>query len=350
MKSVISSAVTSTGDVAINGVDGDAGFELDAEDDVERKRALPTPLLPSAAEREYHFASAHLSYKSWCGACVNGRGRDRPHLRQAGKRQLPTMCFDYMFLNKDGVFTRDEWILKGDTEGVKVLVAKEAVSQCVFAYTIPVKGVDEERYSVDCLVKSIEWMGWTRIALMSDNEPAIVKLLKESLKSLRVEGLEQASEEHSPEYDPRANGIAENTVGAIKGVLRTNVIALEERLGHRVPPDHPLMSWLVSYCAYMMTVRIRGTDGQTAFERIRVRPFTTKLPEFGECVRYKFNKRDTMKDGTLAAIFGKGIFLGVCGTTAQYIIFQGDSMVTARTVVRFPDSQKWRMAECAAVN
>ena len=48
-----------------------------------------------------------------------------------------------MFLNKDGVFTRDEWILKGDTEGVKGLVAKEAVSQGVFAYTVTSKGKDE---------------------------------------------------------------------------------------------------------------------------------------------------------------------------------------------------------------
>ena len=131
--------VTPAGVVIITLDDG-ADEEFNAEDDIERKRALPTPLLPPAAEREFHYANGHLPYKSYCGACVNGRGRDRPHHRQAGKRQLPTICFDYMFLNKDGVFTRDEWILKGDTEGVKVLVAKEAVSQCVFAYTVPPKG------------------------------------------------------------------------------------------------------------------------------------------------------------------------------------------------------------------
>ena len=36
--------------------------------------------------------------------------------------------------------------------------------------------------------------------------------------------------------------------------------------------------------------------------------------------------------------------------TAQYIVFNGENAVSARTIVRFPDSQKWRLDECAAVN
>ena len=228
-----------------------------------------------------------------------------------------------MCLGKSGTFTRGGWALSGDTDGVKILVAREAVSKCAFAYAIPSKGVDDDRYSVECLVKSIEWMGCTRIALMSDNEPAIVKLLKESLKSLRieVEGLEQASEEHSPEYDPQANGIAEQTVGEIKGLLRTHVLAIEERLGHRIPPDHPLVAWLVSHVAFLVSIQTRGEDGQIAFERVWVRPFTTRLPEFGECVRFKLNKKDQMVDGTLAARFKSGICLRICCFIAQYTCF-----------------------------
>ena len=149
------------------------------------------------------------------------------------------------------------------TEGTKVLVAREIVSRCTFAHVVKCKGVGEDRFSVDCLVRDIEWMGFTRIMLRSDNEKAIVALLKESLRALRVDvdHVEQAAEEHPPKYDPQANGAVENAVGGFKDMMRTYTLALESRLGHRVPPDHPIMSWMAQHAAYMMTVRIKSDDG-----------------------------------------------------------------------------------------
>ena len=69
------------------------------------------------------------------------------------------------------------------TEGTKVLVAREIVSRCTFAHVVKCKGVGEDRLSVDCLVRDIEWMGFIRIMLRSDNEKAIVAFLKESLRA-----------------------------------------------------------------------------------------------------------------------------------------------------------------------
>ena len=96
--------------------------------------------------------------------------------------------------------------------------------------------------------------------LRSDNEPAITALLKETLKTIRIDvpEVEQVGEEHPPERDPQANGAVENAVGGFKGLLRTCVIALEERLGFRLPPEHPVVAWLVQLTAFLMTVRIRG--------------------------------------------------------------------------------------------
>ena len=112
-----------------------------------------------------------------------------------------------------------------------------------------------------------------------DNEKSIVALLKEALRSLHVETdfVEQAAEEHPPEYDPQANGAVESTVGAFKGQLRTYVLSLESRLGHRIPPDHPIIAWMVPHTAFMMTARIKAEDGKTAYERVRLRPFGTRM-------------------------------------------------------------------------
>ena len=57
--------------------------------------------------------------------------------------------------------------------------------------------------------------------LKSDNEPAIVQLLSETLKGLRIETVEQAGEAHLPAYDSKANGSVENAVKQVQGLLRT---------------------------------------------------------------------------------------------------------------------------------
>ena len=93
-----------------------------------------------------------------------------------------------------------------ESQQVKVLVAKCFETKCVFAHVVPQKGVDPERYAVDRLVKDIQWLGHTKVILRSDNEPAIQKLLSETLKTLRVEGMTMVAENHPPPYDPSSNG------------------------------------------------------------------------------------------------------------------------------------------------
>ena len=85
---------------------------------------------------------------------------------------------------------------------------------------------------MDALVGDIKWLGYSRVTLKSDNEPAIVKLLTEAVRELRISGLEQTLEEHSPEYDPQSNGSAEVGVRLVKGHFRTMRSCLESKIGH----------------------------------------------------------------------------------------------------------------------
>ena len=59
---------------------------------------------------------------------------------------------------------------------------------------------------------------------------------------LRVEGPEQVAEERPPTYVPQANGAVESVVGDVKGRLRTCVLGVEQRLRHKIPPDHPVIT------------------------------------------------------------------------------------------------------------
>ncbi len=67
------------------------------------------------------------------------------------------------------------------------LPAKEVVSKAIFAHAVEMKGADEDGYATARLVDDIHWLGYTKMLLKTDNEPAIVKVLKDTLVTTRVE-------------------------------------------------------------------------------------------------------------------------------------------------------------------
>ena len=76
--------------------------ELDARD-LEASEAFPirvkeTPIEPSADERAEREIS-HEPYRSWCRACVAGRGRSDGHFaRTNAEKQFPVIIIDYGYL------------------------------------------------------------------------------------------------------------------------------------------------------------------------------------------------------------------------------------------------------------
>ena len=110
--------------------------------------------------------------------------------------------FDYLSASELQLDEEDQLA----TAGAKILVAHCQKTKCVFAHVVPQKGIDADRYAVDRLVRDIQWLGHPRIILKTDNEKAIVKLLTEVLKSLRVAPVEQATQQHPAAYDPNSNG------------------------------------------------------------------------------------------------------------------------------------------------
>ena len=114
------------------------------------------------------------------------------------------ISMDYLFITRREVFSVDEarW---DDPNALKVLVVKDTRSKSVFSFAVPQKGIDQKRFAVDVIFESVLWFGYSRVILKSDNEPAIMKLLQEALGALTVIGIDQASEEHPPPYDPQAH-------------------------------------------------------------------------------------------------------------------------------------------------
>ena len=311
-------------------------INVDAED-VQPIRTLKTPELPSLKDIEEHRID-HCPYRCWCAECVEGAGREQGH-SNVESHSIAMISMDYLFVTRKGIFAENEsgW---DDPDALKVLVVKDTKSKSVFAFAVPQKGIDEKRFAVDAIVESVLWLGYSKVILKSDNEPAIMKLLQAAPATLKVSGVDQASEEHSPPYDSQANGAVEAAVKQVRGRLKTMKLCLERRIGKRIPPKHPIVAWLVTHCAALIRYRVRGVDGKTPYERVRMRPFGSRLVCFAEKVMYKDRAKEKTDDEHR---WHRGIFLGMCAMTGQYTLYDEEKKVVkqARTIKLVPDQQKW---------
>ena len=146
----------------------------------------------------------------------------------------PPISFDCAFLS-DGEKVETQKVYEAAGEStVKLLLVRDDKSKAIFGHVVPNKGIDEKIFAVDSLVEDVTWLGYTKLTLKSDNEPAIVKLLSESLRELWINGVSQVLEEHLPEYDPQAHGAAEVGVKLLKSHTRTLRCNLEKEIGHRI--------------------------------------------------------------------------------------------------------------------
>ena len=339
----------------VDDAQAELGEIIEAEvEEASERRVLPTPEMPCQSDIDKHRED-HLPYASWCDHCVEGRGREMGHHAiDKVKHTVPTISFDYLFMNNKGEFVKKK--SESDTvpsDGINILVVKDSRSKAVFAHIVPSKGVDDKKYAVIVLMDDVKWMGYTRLTLKSDNEPAITRLLTESLKGIRVATepeVAQVMEEHPPPFDSQANGDIESAVKQIRGQTRTLQSCLEARIGHQIPVVHPVYSWLVSHAAWLVTTRVMGHDGKTAYQRVRGKPFNNRLLGIGEKCRFKLRSKESPDKFVDGNRFHQGIFVGFSRIDGQYLLYHNDSIREARTVMRLPNILKWNSEEIQKVN
>ena len=320
----------------------------ESDEDSQHEETVPNvvakdPGAPTQAEIDEHNVD-HIHFRSWCECCVMGRGTGEQH-RSAPAGKVPIIAFDYLFVSQAKVATREELSEEELKKTViKILLVKDVQSKTIFAHVVKHKGVEDDEYAVRRLVEDMTWLGYSKVILKCDGDWAIVKLLKEGLKRIKTEVMD-ASYAHPPTYDPRSNGAVENAVKQLKGHLRTPKLSLERNVGKRLPESHPLFSWLVGHAAWLLSTRKAGDDGQSAYQRVRGRPFSKKLIEFGERVLYKLHMRGPHYNnrGAMEERWQRGLMPGFTKHTNQYYLWNGTEMVTARAVQRMKRDSRWHL-------
>ena len=138
---------------------------------------------PSPDEYDKHCAT-HLPYRNWCPICVQAKKRNPAHGSKKDENKhkyIPVISIDYMFLNE-----------KGDELNNPILAVHDSMSEGVWAVFLRRKGGSS--YAAKKVSDIIKRLGYSKIVLKSDQEPAIKSLEDRARESLWQETEEMMKE------------------------------------------------------------------------------------------------------------------------------------------------------------
>ena len=300
---------------------------LNEEEEGRKPNMLSNPALPSRKEVDEHMAT-HIPYRSWCPHCVIGRGRNMQHFKKSMEEiaeRGPQISADYGFLGADGE-VEDESEKKGLTP---ILVMKDRGSTAVMAMAVPKKGEDPEWIPQRC-ARWIDDLGYGKIALKTDQEPSI----RAWARAVAQKRTADTVPEVSPVGESQANGLAEQAVGEIKGMIKTLKHSLQENLKANLEPQHAVMTWLVEYAGLLLSRHKVRFNGKTAYENRRGKRASMPICQFGEKILYLPLKTVPHRK------FQYGIFVGIQQKSNEVLVATEEGVVKARTLKRLPEEQK----------
>ena len=286
------------------------------------------PKDPTEQEIKEHYAT-HVPFRSWCPHCVAAAAKCTPHKKtEEHETSVPRQHLDYWFM-------RDE---KG-ADSVPVIVIKDEETKGFGAHVVTVKGGVE--WVATRVIEDIKAFGHNdEVILKSDQEVALRDLVHEVE---RQRGLEKKTTlfEESKVYDSQSNGTAERAVQTIECITRTHKLALEKRIGRKIPSTHPVMTWLVEHGADMLNKYLVGRDGRTTYERIKGKAYKGEMTDFGRRVFHMHPGKHS--GGSMQARWSNGVVLGKLWLSDEWIIYtEDDKIVKARSIKYMSEEDSWK--------
>ena len=102
-------------------------------------------------------------------------------------------------------------------------------------------------------------LGASDVIIEGDQEPAI-KALIEDVARLRARA--RTIPEHSPAGSSGSNGVVERAIWSIDAQVRVMKLALENHVKTKIDDEHPIITWLAEYAAWLLNRFEVGRDGK----------------------------------------------------------------------------------------
>ena len=84
--------------------------------------------------------------------------------------------------------------------------------------------------------------------------------------------------------ESQSNGAIERAIQSIEDQLRTLKLALESRIGKRIPMSHPVMTWLVQHSTIVPARYLEDSEGVTGYDKLRGAMPRDRIAEFGKTI------------------------------------------------------------------
>ena len=173
------------------------------------------------------------------------------------------------------------------------------------------KGV-EEPWAIERVVRFIDLLGYRESTLKSDTEPAIIAFRNRVVAMCKAE----VTKEDAVKGDTESNGLIENAIMLLRGIIRTVKCHIESRMQEPLFDDSLVMPWLVEHAGCILSRCHKGRDGKTPFERLHGKRPTQEFVPFGEKVLARKITTDPMNG--MNPRYQYRVWLGMRSDSAEF--------------------------------
>ena len=213
-------------------------------------------------------------------------------------------------------------------ESITCIAVKEDRHQNIMSSLALKRGV-EEPWTIERVAKFVDFLGYREITLKSDTEPAIIAFRNRVAEACKAE----VTTEDAVKGDKGSNGLIENAVMLIRGIIRTIKCHIESRTQEPLSDDSPVMPWLVQHAGCILS--------RTPFERLHGKKPTQEFVPFGEKVLAR--QVTTEPRNRMNPRYQYGVWLGMRKNSAECFIGNADGVFRAREIRRLEASGvPWR--------
>ena len=200
---------------------------------------------------------SHLPFGSWCSACFRGRGLSLGHREDRAHDTL------------------------------LVLIVRDRKSKGIWSHPVPSKDVVHP-YPARAPMTDLDFMGYKRVILKSDQEPSIVALC-DTVKN-------------------GWHGEVERAIQSVHGLARTLKDFLEQRSGIALESQSPVLAWLVEDCSNHLLL---------------------------------FHKGELHESHTAESRWSRGVCVGVRVKRTERIVMDETGTYVVQSVRRVPEEQRY---------
>ena len=139
--------------------------------------------------------------------------------------------------------------------------------------------------------------------------------------------------------DKELNGLIENAVMLLRGIIRTIKCQIECRTQESLGDESPVIPWLVEHAGCILSRCQKGRDGKTPFERMHGKKPPQEFVPFGEKVLAR--RVTTEPRNRMNPRYQYGVWLGMRNNSAECFIGNADGVFRAREIRRLEPQDRW---------